>query len=332
MKKPSIVSLCTTLLASSLAFSSATATAAEPSSIIYPNQAVRIVVPYPAGGTVDTLARVIGQHMSDTWKQPVIVENRPGGGANIGAELVTRAKPDGYTLLMSPPAPYAINQSLFKSIPYDPDDLAPITVISKIPNVITARADLPVDTLPQLIEYLKKNPGKITYGSQGNGSTSHLTAELFSTLVDADMIHVPYKGEGPALIDMLGGRIDLFFGNISAVLKFREENKVKFLGVANAERTPFAPDVPTMSEATGIDGFEASAWFALSAPRGTPQEVIEKIHAAVLDALDTEAVKNTLKNQGAEPVGSSPAEMAEFVAAERERWRSVIENAGVTVD
>lgn len=322
--------LCTTLVATGLiaAISSPPSLADE----TYPNHTVRVVVPYPAGGTVDTLARVLGNQLSTTWKQSVVVENHPGAGGNIGAEMVTKAEPDGYTLFVSPPAPYAINESLFKKLPFDPADLAPITVLSRIPNVITARIDLPANTVNELIDYAKANPGKLTFGSQGNGSTSHLTAELFNELAGVDLVHVPYKGEGPALVDILGGRVDLFFGNISAVLKFREDNKVKFLGVAADERTSFAPDVPTVQEAAGIDGFESSAWFAMAAPKGTPQAIIDKIHADVKQALQTEALQKTLTSQGAEAVGNTPAEMGKFVAAERERWKKVIHDAGVTVD
>lgn len=321
-----------TLLGLSLATVTAHTYAANEAATDYPRQPIRIIVPYPAGGTVDTLARVVGQQLSQNWQQSVVVENRPGGGANIGAEAVASAAPDGYTLLMSPPAPYAINESLFKKLPFDPNNLAPISVLSHIPNVITARADLPANSVTELIAYAKKNPGKLTYGSQGNGSTSHLTAELFNTLANVRLVHVPYKGEGPALIDMLGGRIDLFFGNISAVLKFEEEKRVKFLGVASTERTPFAPHVPTVVEDAGIKGFESSAWFALAAPRGTPDAVMQKINDGVRAALKTEAVQSTLKSQGAEAVGNSPEEAQAFVQAERKRWKTVIEEAGVTVD
>ena len=211
----------------------------------WPQKQVRVIVPFPAGGSADTLCRIVGEKLSAAWNQPVIVDNRAGAGGNVGAEIAFRAEPDGYTLLCSPPGPLSINHNLYKTLPYDWTKFVPITVLAVVPNVITARKDLPANTAQELIAYAKANPGKVTYASQGNGSTSHLSAQMFATMAGIDMVHVPYKGEGPALIDIIAGRVDIFIGNISAALRFEKAKQVKFLGLASKSRSPVAPDVPT---------------------------------------------------------------------------------------
>src|SRR5579862_1516336 len=210
----------------------------------WPQKPVRIVVPFPAGGSNDTLCRIVGDKLSGAWNQPVIVDNRTGAGGNIGAEIAFHAAGDGYTLLCSPPGPLAINHNLYRTLPYDWAKFAPITVLALSPNVITARKDLPANSAQELIAYAKVNPGKVTYASQGNGSTSHLSAQMLATMAGIDMVHVPYKGEGPALIDITAGRVDIFVGNIAAALRFEKAGQVKFLGLAAHKRIPVAPDVP----------------------------------------------------------------------------------------
>jgi tripartite-type tricarboxylate transporter receptor subunit TctC len=297
----------------------------------FPKAPIKIIVNFPAGGTVDALSRIVGQKLSEKWGQPVIIDNRSGAGGNIGATGVYTADPDGYTLLASPPGPLSINQNLYKKLQYDPTKFVPITMLAMVPNVITARIDFPANSTKELIAYAKANPGKVTYGSQGNGSTSHLSGQMFANMAGVDLLHIPYKGEGPALTDLVAGRVDLFVGNVSAVVKFRHDKKVKFLAVANTRRSQVAPDVPTAAEA-GLPGFMASAWFALVAPPGTPDAIVQKIHGAVIEALKMPDVQQKVLALGGEVVGNSPKELADFMAAERVRWKKVIDTANVTVD
>src|SRR5258706_6675233 len=210
---------------------------------------VRVTVPFPAGGSNDVLCRIVGEKLSAKWSQPVVVENRAGAGGNIGAEAVFKAEPDGSTLLCSPPGPLSINHNLYKSIGYDPAKFVPITVLAIVPNVVTARADLPANSMQELIAHARANPGRITYASQGNGSTSHLSASMLQTMAGLDLVHVPYKGEGPALGDIFAGRVDIFIGNLSAGLKFHQANRAKILAVASTRRSLILPEVPTVIEA-----------------------------------------------------------------------------------
>jgi tripartite-type tricarboxylate transporter receptor subunit TctC len=277
------------------------------------------------------LSRTIAQKLSDKWGQPVVVDNRPGAGGNIGAQAVFAAEADGYTLLASPPGPLTINQFLYKDMKFEPARFVPVILMAGVPNVITARADFPANSVRELIAYAKAHPGKVTYASQGNGSTSHLTGQLFASTIGADMVHVPFKGEGPALNELLAGRVDLFLGNISAVLKFQQTRQVKLLGLAASKRGFMAPDVPTAAE-QGLQDFVTSAWFAIAAPPGTPPAIAAKLNAAVAEAMKTQEVQQKFAAQGAEVMGGSPAEMTAFMNAERTRWKKVIDTAGVKLD
>ena len=297
----------------------------------YPNKPVRFIVNFPPGGTVDVLTRTVAQKLSERFGQPFVVENRAGAGGNIGAHAVATAAPDGYTLLASPAGPLSINQYLYKDMSFDPAKLAPIVLMARVPNVITARANFPANSVQELIAYAKANPGKVTHGSQGNGSTSHLTGQMFATMTGADMLHIPFKGEGPALTELLGGRVDLFFGNISAVLKYLETKQVKLLGLAAPKRGSMAPDVPTVAEG-GLADFNSSAWFALAAPPGTPAAIAGKLNAAMVDILNMPDVRERFAAQGAEVIGGTPAEMNAFLATERARWKKVIDTANVKLD
>ena len=297
----------------------------------YPNKPVRFILNFPPGGTVDVLTRTVAQKLSERFGQPFVVENRAGAGGNIGAHAVATAAPDGYTLLASPAGPLSINQYLYKDMSFDPAKLAPIVLMARVPNVITARANFPANSVQELIAYAKANPGKVTHGSQGNGSTSHLTGQMFATMTGADMLHIPFKGEGPALTELLGGRVDLFFGNISAVLKYRETKQVKLLGLAAPKRGSMAPDVPTVAEG-GLADFNSSAWFALAAPPGTPAAIAGKLNAAMVDILNMPDVRERFAAQGAEVIGGTPAEMNAFLATERARWKKVIDTANVKLD
>ncbi len=297
----------------------------------WPQKQVRLIVPFPAGGSADTLCRIVGEKLGTAWNQPVIVDNRAGAGGNVGAEIAYRADPDGYTLLCSPPGPLSINHNLYKTLPYDWTKFAPITVLAVVPNVITARKDLPANTAQELIAYGKANLGKITYASQGNGSTSHLSAQMLATMAGIEMVHVPYKGEGPALIDIIAGRVDIFIGNISAALRFEQAKQVKFLGLASKTRSLVAPDVPNAAE-IGLPDLLASAWFAFVAPPGTPDAVVQKINADAAAALKLPEVRSKFLEQGAEPQGQGTAATAAFIKEEEARWRGVIKSANVTLE
>jgi len=297
----------------------------------YPQKPVRVIVPFPAGGANDALCRIVADKLSTEWKQPVIVDNKPGAGGNIGAEVAYRAEPDGYTLLCAPPPPLAINHNLYKSLPYDWSKFAPITVLALVPNVITARKDFPAESAKELVAYAKANPGKVTYASQGNGSTSHLTAEMFATMTGIKLVHVPYKGEGPALIDLTAGRVDIFFGNIAAALRFQKAGQAKFFGITNRSRSPAAPDVPTAGEA-GYPDLISVTWFAIVAPPGTPDAIVHKINADAAAALKQPDVRTKFLEQGAEPVVQDPASTAAFIKDEERRWREVIKSANVTLE
>jgi len=287
-------------------------------------------VPFPTGGAADALCRLVADKLGTAWNQTVIVDNRAGAGGNVGAEIAYRAD-DGHTLLCAPQPPLAINHNLYKTLPYDWSKFSAIGVLALVPNVITARPDLPQASLKELIAYAKANPGKATYASQGNGSTSHLSASMLATLAGIELVHVPYKGEGPALVDLTGSRVDIFIGNISAALRFEQAKQVKFLGLASKTRSPVAPDVPDAAE-IGLPGLIASAWFALVAPPGTPEAIVQKINADAAAALKLPDVRAKFLEQGAEPQGQSTAAIAAFIKEEEARWRAVIKSANVTLE
>jgi tripartite-type tricarboxylate transporter receptor subunit TctC len=297
----------------------------------FPTKPVRMIVPFPGGGSADTLCRIVGEKLAAAWSQPIIVDNRAGAGGNVGAEIAYRAEPDGYTILCSPPGPLSINRNLYKALGYDPTRFVPITVLAVVPNVITARPDFPANTTQELIAYAKANPGKVFYASQGNGSTSHLGAQMFATMAGIEMVHVPYKGEGPALLDIIGGRVDIFIGNIAAALRFEQARQVKFLGLTSRTRSSVAPNVPDAVE-IGLPDLVVSAWFALVAPPGTPDEIVQKINAATAAALALPDVRSRFLEQGAEPAGGSAAATAAFIKEEEMRWRRVIRSANVTLE
>jgi tripartite-type tricarboxylate transporter receptor subunit TctC len=297
----------------------------------WPQKTVRIIVPFPAGGSNDTLCRIVADKLSGEWKQPVIVENKPGAGGNIGAEVAFIATPDGHTLLCSPPGPLSINHNLYKTLPYDWSKFVPVTVLALSPNVITARKDLPANTAQELIAYAKANPGKVTYASQGNGSTSHLSAQMLASQAGIEMVHVPYRGEGPALVDITASRVDIFVGNISAALRFEKSGQVKFLGLAAKHRSAVAPHVPDAAE-IGLPNLIASAWFAIVAPPGTPDTIAQKINRDTTVALTLGDVRAKFLEQGAEPVGGTTWGTGTFIKDEEARWRNVIKTANVTLE
>ena len=297
----------------------------------YPSKPVRIIVPFPPGGSADLMPRVVAEKLAEKWGQPVIVENRPGAAGNIGADVVYRAEPDGYTLLSGPPPPLVINRLLYQKLSYDSSQFVPITVIGAIPNVLLVNPKVNVSTVQELIAYVKANPGKLNYASQGSGSTSHLTAELFKSMAGGlNITHVPYKGTAPALADLLGGQVEMMCDNLGVSLPHVRSGKLKALAVASAKRVKTLPDVPTMAES--LPGFEAVAWFGIVAPPRTPSAIAEKVAAGVIEALKHPSVLKRLSELSAEPMGLTPAETAAYMKQESERWSAVIRSAGVKVD
>ena len=313
------------------ALAGATLPAAAQDAASWPAKPIRMIVNFPPGGSLDVITRTVSLKLAEKLGQPIVVENRAGAGGNIGAQAVATAAPDGYTLLASPPGPLTINQNLYKDMQFDPARLVPVMLLAGMPNVITARNGFPANNARELIAYVKANPGKVTYGSQGNGSTSHLTGQMFATMVGSEMVHVPFRGEGPALTELLAGRLDLFFGNTASVMRYREAKQVKLLGLSWPARSALMPEVPAGPE-YGMADFIASAWFAIAAPPGTPAAIIEKLNTALADVIKTADVRERLTAQGSEPMGGTPADMAQLLTAERARWKKVIETANVKLD
>lgn len=297
----------------------------------YPSQNIKIIVPFPPGGTADTLPRIVGERLRQKWGQAVIIENRSGAGGNIGADAVANSMPDGYTLLASAPGPIAINESLYKKLSFRPADLMPITVLGTSPTVLDVRPDFPARTVKELIDYAKANPGKVTFASQGNGSTSHLTAILFERLTGTRMVHVPYRGTTPALQDIMGNTVDLFFDNLGGSMSLHLAGKLRILAVCRSERVPSLPDVPTVSEA-GVPDLSTVAWFALVAPKGTPDAIVAKLNSAVTGILKEPDIQAQYFKLGVQPAPMSIADTAKFITGERVRWSEIIKSAHVTLD
>jgi tripartite-type tricarboxylate transporter receptor subunit TctC len=297
----------------------------------YPSRVVRIVVPFPAGGTADILPRIVADRLSEQWRQPVIIENRAGAGGNIGAEAVAGSPPDGYVLLASPPGPIAINDNLYKKLAFQPSKFEPVIVLGTVPNVLVVKPTFPAKTAQELIAHVKANPGKITFASQGNGSTSHLTAMLFQKLTDTQMLHVPYRGTTPALQDIMGNHVDLFFDNLGSSLPLHSAGNVRILAVGSTSRVPSLPDVPTLQE-VGVAGFQSITWFAVMAPPGTPAGLGETLNKAFAAALRLPDVREQFGKMGVQPVGGSVAETAKFIAEERALWGEVIRATTIKIE
>jgi len=296
----------------------------------YPSHAVRIIVPYAPGGIADVLARLLGEKLTAKWGKVFIVENRPGASGNIGAEAVARAAPDGYTLLVSPPPPLAVNQSLFPKLSYDPGTFVPVTVIAMVPNVLVVRPAVPVSNVKELIALAKTQPGKFNYASTGNGGTPHLTAEQLKAATGVQIVHIPYNGVPAALTDLMGGQVDMMFVNLSDALPHIKSGKLKALGVTSDGRFPTLPHVPTVSEA--LPGFVSVTWFGVAAPPKTSPEIAAKLSTAIAEAVQLPDLAKKLQDFSATPVGSSPEETARFLKQEVARWHNVILSAGIRLD
>ena len=302
---------------------------AQANAQAYPAKAVRILVPFPPGGTADLLARLTAEKMSASYGQQFVVENRAGAGGNLAAEYVARAEADGYTLLASPPHLLTINPLLYK-LSFDPTKLAPVSIIAMYPNVLLAGPKLKAASLQELIAQARERPGAIAIASQGNGTLSHLAAELFKSMSKINLLHVPYKGTAPAMTDLLGGQVELLFDNLITAMPHVKSGKLRLLGVAGERRIAAFPEVPAIGEV--LPGFRSETWMALVAPPGTPSAITEKLSAGVRRAVDEPDFRRLLTELQAEPVGNTPREMAEVVRQESERWSRVIREAHITID
>ena len=296
-----------------------------------PTRPIKLIVPFPPGGTADILPRILADKMRAAYPAGIVVENRTGAGGNIGADMVYRADPDGTTFLVSPPGPIAINHNLYSKLSFDPTRWTPITVIATVPNVLAVSNKLPAQNLSEFIAYLKANPGKVSYASQGNGSTSHLTACLFMQLTGTSMTHIPYKGTAPALVDIIGGQVDVFFDNLSSSMPYHQGGKLRILAVADEQRSPALAQVPTFVESK-LPAMIAVTWFAIVAPPNTPAALTGALQKAAADALALPDVRQKFVEQGAEPRGWSPEQTGRFIRAETEKWNKVIKTANVKLE
>jgi len=298
----------------------------------YPTKPIRLVVPFPPGGTTDILARAVAQKLSETWNQQVIVDNRPGAGGNIGSDLVAKAAPDGYTLVMGTVGTHAINPNLYAKMPYDHvKDFAPVILVAGVPNVLVVNPSLPVHSVKELIDYAKANPGKLNFASSGNGTSIHLSGELFKTMAGVQMTHVPYKGSSPALADLMGGQVQLMFDNLPSSLGLIKGGKLRAIAVTSATRAAALPDVPTIAE-SGLPGFEASSWFGVLAPAATPHEIVAKLNGTIALWLATPEAKEKLLAQGAIAAGGSPEDFARHIDRETAKWAKVVKASGAHID
>jgi tripartite-type tricarboxylate transporter receptor subunit TctC len=320
--------------ASAAAFLIAMPVAAQNS---WPTKPVRIVVPFAPGGTTDILARAVAPELSLAFGQQFIVDNRAGAGGNVGADIVAKAPADGYTLLMGTVGTHGINKALYAKMPFDPQkDFAPVTLVAGVPNVMVMNAErakvLGINSVADFIKYAKANPGKLNMASSGNGTSIHLAGELFKSMTGIFMTHIPYRGSGPALLDLMGGSMDVMFDNLPSSMPLIKGGKLKALAVTSAQRSTAMPDLPTIEEAAKLKGFEASSWFGLLAPAGTPPDIINRIQQEVAKSLNTPAIKEKMLAQGAIPSGNTPAEFARLIDSEIRKWAQVVKASGAKVD
>ena len=294
----------------------------------WPIKPVRLIVPFPAGGTTDVLPRVIADKLQAKWGQPVVVENRVGAGGNTGADLAFRAEPDGHTLLVSAPGPLVVAPSLARKLPFDPQKFVPVTMLATMPNLLVTRPTMPARTAQELVALAKKDPGKLAFASQGVGTTSHLTAAMFQQITGTELLHVPYKGTAPALADLMGGQVDLMFDNVTSSTAPIKANRIRALAVAAPKRLTTLPDIPTADE-VGLKDFHSSTFVAMVAPPGTPAALVARIQRDVAEAVRMPDVQARYQELGAEPVGGTQEELGRFLANETARWRQVIQRANV---
>jgi tripartite-type tricarboxylate transporter receptor subunit TctC len=316
----------------SIAVLSLLALTAQSAAQTYPERVVRIINPYPPGGSVDVMARILAQKLSDDLGHQFIVENRAGGGGNTGSEFVAKADPDGYTLLFTAPGPLTVNQTLYSKLPFDPaKDFAPIALFATAPIVLIVNPAVPAHNVQELIALAKKEPGKINFASAGNGTTNHLSGELFKSMAKIDIVHVPYRGAGPAMNDLIGGHVQMFFDLMPVVLPQIAAGKVRALANAGAKRPAALPDLPTVAE-QGLPGFDASSWYGLVAPANTPEPVLAKLREEVAKALKTPAMAARIRELGSEPGTAFGKDFGAFMAGETKKWAEVIRASGAKAD
>ena len=320
------------LLACALASATLPAARAQAPAASWPSKPIRWVVPFPPGGAMDAIARTLGEKAGKTLGQPFVIENKPGAGGNIGADFVAKQPGDGYTLMITSIG-MATNKPLYGKLSYDPiKDFATVSLLAVVPNVLVTNATQPdVKTAKDVIAAARKAPGKLTYASAGNGTSIHLAGEVFTSLAQVDMLHVPYKGSGPAVSDLLGGQVNYMFDSITSARPHIESGKLRALGLTTAKRSKSLPNVPTLAEA-GLPGYEVSPWFAVFMPAATPKDIVTKVNAALLEAMKDPDVVKRFETIGAEPVGSTPEEMAQHLARESERWTKLIQERGIKLD
>ena len=298
----------------------------------YPNKPVRLIVPYPAGGTTDIIARVAAQQLSERLKQPFVVENKAGANGAIGSVEVARAPADGYTLLMGTASTHGINSAVYKSLPYDAvKDFAPVTIVASTPNIIAVHPSVPAKNLQELLALTKAQPGKLNYGSTSLGGSPHMSAELLKMMAGVDMVHVPYKGAAPMLTDLMGGQVQVGFDNLPSTINFVRSGRVRAIAVTTPQRWPGAPDIPTVAE-SGLPGYEVSGWFGLLAPAGTPPAVLATIQQALAEAVKQPDINKQMLELGAQPVANTPDAFAKLVQADVAKWRDVVKTTGVKLD
>ena len=298
----------------------------------YPAKPIRIIVPLAPGGATDILARAIGQKMTEGLGQPVIVDNRPGAGGNIGSDVVAKAQPDGYTLLMGGVGPNAINATLYPKLPYDAaNDFAPVAHVANVTNLLVVHPSVPAKSVKELIAIAKARPGKLTHASSSPGSAGHLAGEMMKIMAGIDMVTVNYKGSAPALVDLISGQVDLMFDNMPPSLPHIKSGKLKALAVSGGERTSVLPDLPTIAE-SGLPGFDAGSWFGILAPAGTPPAIVNRLNAVIVKSLTSPELRERLSSQGAAPVGSTPEQFGRHIRAEIAKWAKVIKAANVKLD
>ena len=298
----------------------------------FPSKLITIIVPFSAGGTTDILARIVAQGLTTELGQPVVIDNRPGAGGNIGGLLASKAPADGYTLLMGTVGTHAINASLYKKMPFDPvKDFAPLTRVANVPNLLVANPKQPYKSVKELMAYAKAHPGQVNYASSGSGTSIHLSGELFKSMAKADMVHVPYKGSAPAVTDLLGNQVGIMFDNMPSAIQHVRSGKLIPLAVTTAKRSPELPDVPTIAEA-GVPGYEATSWFGMLAPAATPAPIVAKLNAALVKVLAQPDVKKKINDQGAEVYSETPAQFAAFIKSESVKWGKVVRESGAVAD
>ncbi|QOL48973.1 Bug family tripartite tricarboxylate transporter substrate binding protein [Massilia litorea] len=317
----------TVLAASALISCSVDAAAAE----AYPSQPIKWVVPFPPGGAMDTMARTLGESLSVSMKQPVVVENRPGAGGAIGSGIVARAAPDGHTMLIVSVG-HAVNPSIYPKLQYDATrDFEPVSLVGIVPNLLVAHPSVKANNVKELVALAKARPGKLTYASAGNGTTVHLAAELFNSMAGVDIVHVPYKGSAPAVTDLMGGQVDIMFDSLSSAKPYVESGRLKALAVTTAKRSSVFPNVPTISE-SGLPGYELSGWYAVFVPARTPKPIVDRLNAELVKALKQANVRARFAQIGAEPVGSSPQELAATLKTETARWAQIVRERNIKAD